>query len=295
MSLAVYLPLLLPVLLAAAARPLTTTAAPERAARALASAAVLSAAVSTASLVLLALTLLDDLPALEAREHTASFPLPEPVPGPLAAAAAAALAWAGWRCAAMLRRNRAVTRDLLAAGTAHDGLLVADLPEAHAVAVPAGIGRPGHVLVTAGLLRLLDRTERTAVLAHEEAHLRHRHHRTVAVAAAAAAVNPLLRPLARVVTLLVERSADEAAATAVGDRGVVARAIAKVALSGGDRPAGGLAAGGSDVVRRVDALTRPVAGRSRRATAGVTAVVITSATAGSTAVADFIAVARAWL
>ncbi|WP_238009151.1 M56 family metallopeptidase [Dactylosporangium sp. AC04546] len=295
MNLAVYLPLLLPVLLAAAARPLATTAAPERAARALAAAALLAATVSTVSLVLLALTLLDDLPMLEAREHIAPYPLPEPVPGPVALAAAAALAWAGWRCVANLRRSRAATRDLVAAGTAHDGLLVADLPEAHAVAVPAGTGRPGHVLVTAGLLRLLDRTERAAVLAHEEAHLRHRHHRTVAAAAAAAAVNPLLRPVARVVTLLVERSADEAAATAVGDRGVVARAIAKVALSGGGRPAGGLAAGGSDVTRRVAALTRPTGGRSHRATAGVAAVVITSAAAGGAAVADFVAVARAWL
>ncbi|MEU0558650.1 M48 family metalloprotease [Dactylosporangium sp. NPDC006015] len=302
MTVAVYLPLLLPALLAVAARSLAAAAAPERTARALAAAAALAATVSTGSLALLALTLLDDLPALEAREHAAAYPLPEPVPGVVALAAAAALVWVGRRCVAHLRQERAVTRDLLAAGVPHDGLLVADLPEPHAVAVPAGAGRAGHVLVTAGLLRLLDRTERAAVLAHEHAHLRHRHHRTVAFAAAAAAANPLLRPVSRVVALLVERSADETAAAAVGDRHVVARAIAKVALAGGGRrPAGGLAAGGSDVVRRVQALTRPAAGclraagRFRAAMAASTAVVVVCVAAGGAAAADFVAVARAWL
>lgn len=117
----------------------------------------------------------------------------------------------GWRCVTRLRQVRAVTRDLLAAGVPHDGLLVADLAAPQAVAVPTGAGRPGHVLVTTGLLQLLDRPERTAVLAHEQAHLDHLHHRTVAVATAAAAANPLLRPVAGVVALLVERSADETA------------------------------------------------------------------------------------
>jgi Zn-dependent protease with chaperone function len=296
MTVLVYLPLVLPVLVALVARPLSATGRPELTARVLAACAAVAAWASAGSLALLALTLLDDLPAMEVREHRAGALLPEPVPGPVAAAALLLLAWTAYRWRADLRRRHTVTRDLHAAGTPHDGLLVADWAEPHAVAVPAGAGHDGHVLVTGGLLRLLDQPERAAVLAHEQAHLRRRHHRTVAFGAAAAAVNPLLSPVADLIRLLVERSADEDAAAVVGDRALVARVIAKVALAGTNRAAA-LEVGASHTVRRVDALTRPTGDRSRgRARMGTAAaLVLGSVAAAGGALADFVRVAVAWL
>ena len=236
MSFLVYLPLLLPIALALMARTLPATGRPELIARVLTTCAALTAAVSAGCLALLALTALDDLPAMEARERTAGFPLPEPVPGAVAVAAGLLLAVAAWSVARDLHRRRAVIADLHAAGTPDDGLLVADWAEPHAVAVPPGrTTGSGHILVTSGLLRLIDAAQWAAVAAHERAHLRRRHHRTVTLAAVAAAVNPLLRPVVGAVVLLVERSADEDAAAAVGDRRVVAHAIAKVALAGRPR------------------------------------------------------------
>jgi hypothetical protein len=95
--------------------------------------------------------------------------------------------------------------------------------------------------------------------------------------------------------LLVERSADEDAATVAGDRDLVARAIAKAALGG--RAANGwtLAAGGSDVVRRVDALTRPVTGRPWTTVLLAAVIALGSTAATCAALADFIRVALAWL
>jgi Zn-dependent protease with chaperone function len=291
----VYLPLLLPLALALIARTLPASTRPEFAARTLAACAALTAAVGAGCLALLALTALDDLPAMEHRERTAGFPLPEPVPGAVAVAAGLLLAAAAVGAVRDLRRRRAAVADLRAAGTPHDGLLVADWAEPHAVAVPpGGAAGSGYVLVTSGLLRLIDAAEWRAVAAHERAHLRHRHHRTVALAAVAAAVNPLLRPVVAAVALLVERSADEDAVAAVGDRRTVATAITKVALAGGSR-AGTLGAGGSDVVRRVAALTRPGGDRPWPAAALAAAIVLGSAAAGAAALADFIRGALIWL
>ncbi|MEU0968684.1 M48 family metalloprotease [Streptomyces sp. NPDC005917] len=55
------------------------------------------------------------------------------------------------------------------------------------------------------MLRLLNGQERGALLAHERAHLRHRHHVFSLVLHLTAAVNPLLRPLERAGAFAVER------------------------------------------------------------------------------------------
>jgi Zn-dependent protease with chaperone function len=99
---------------------------------------------------------------------------------------------------------------------------------AHAFAVP---GRPGRILVTQGLLALLDGSERRVVLAHERAHLAGWHHGLRAVAEVSAAINPLLIPVRQSVEFLVERNADEHAATVSGSREITARALAKAALA----------------------------------------------------------------
>ncbi|MFG2041732.1 M48 family metalloprotease [Dactylosporangium sp. NPDC048998] len=307
----VYLPLLLPALLLPAGRLAAAARRPERAARALAAAALLSAGSAAGCVALLAATLVDDLPSLERQEQRAfalGHALPEPVPDWAGAAAALALAWLLYRVAAETRRRRRVAADLHAAGRPHDGLLVAGWAAPHAIAVPPTRRRPGHVLVTSGLLRMLGPAERDAVLAHERAHLALRHHRTAAMAGLAAAADPLLRPVSVAVGLLLERSADETAAAAVGSPSLVARTIARVALAahedpgpGHDNPGNLLAATGSDVVRRVEALTRPGAlGRvhATRATvalAGAAGLALASLTAAGAALAGFLDVVRAWL
>jgi hypothetical protein len=155
--------------------------------------------------------------------------------------------------------------------------------------------------VTSGLLRMLDPDERAAVLAHERAHLRLRHHRLIAIAELAAAVHPLLSPVADGVGLLVERASDEDAAATVGDRRLVARTVAKVALaaqSAGDgglaRGAGAMGIGGSDLLCRIDALTRPPVSVSRVWSALAGAVVLAAFAAAGGAAADFIGLIRAW-
>ncbi|MGW1986911.1 M48 family metalloprotease [Streptomyces collinus] len=73
-------------------------------------------------------------------------------------------------------------------------LAVVDDPTPAAYAV---LGLPGRVVVSSGMLKLLDGPERRALLAHERAHLRHRHHLFSLVLHLTAVVNPLLRPLER--------------------------------------------------------------------------------------------------
>ncbi|TDC93080.1 M56 family metallopeptidase [Actinomadura sp. 7K507] len=97
-----------------------------------------------------------------------------------------------------------------------------------AMAVP---GRGGGVLVSRGLLRTLDRAQLQVVFQHEASHLRHGHHRYLALGALAAGTVPPLRRLNARLRFALERWADEDAAEAVGDRSLVARTIAEVALA----------------------------------------------------------------
>ena len=289
MTFAVYLPLLLPVLVSWAARRAADRGRPAAAVRGLVVASVLAAVASTWSLVLIALTLFDDLPPLSAIDEQPG--LPQPVPGEVAAAAALLLLCGAVRLGRDLHRRRHTARSLRAAGTPIGDLVVADWAAPLAVAVP---GRPGHLLVTTGMLRGLDAPERRAVIAHERAHLAHRHHRAVAWAAAAAAVTPLLVPARETVSYLVERWADEDAADAVADRGLVARAVARAALATVDTsPVLGMH--GGVIVRRVRALGRP----APKPDGGDPAIALMAASGGMVAVGTaalaFIEAARIWL
>jgi hypothetical protein len=114
------------------------------------------------------------------------------------------------------------------------------------------------VVVSSGTLRLLDGPERHALLARERAHLRRRHRLFPLALHLMAAVDPLLRPLERAGAFAVERWADEEAGTAVGDRRLVARAIARAALaSSRAERAAALSATGGPVPQRVQALLAP--------------------------------------
>jgi len=135
------------------------------------------------------------------------------------------------------------------------GVEIIETDQPVAFAVP---GPKGGVVISRSLLEQLDRDERHALLAHENAHLRHHHHLYVRFAEVCAAAFPLLRPLASRVRLFTERWADEVAAERVGSRALVAATIAKVALLPASAPpAHALAMGGAAVIERFDALTSP--------------------------------------
>ncbi|MGH3671154.1 MAG: M56 family metallopeptidase [Pseudonocardiaceae bacterium] len=231
MTISVYVPAALSLLLATISRIVAGRTSPTRAS-AFVAAAVLCAAATTWGLVLLALTLMGDtsLVADEALER--GVQLQDPVPKMIGITAVLLLIVGVVRVVRVLRARRATTRELRAVcrscGTGELAVVSIDAP--HAFAVP---GHPGRILVTRGLLSTLDGDERRVVLAHERAHLQSRHHWLRAATEACAAVNPLLIPVREAVAYLVERSADERAATVTGSRELVARALTKVALAGG--------------------------------------------------------------
>jgi Zn-dependent protease with chaperone function len=245
-------------LLVAAAGPMLARRLPLAAAtRLLAAASVLVAGCSVFVLGVLAFTWIGQLAPVAAFGEWSAAQLrsADPIPIEVAATSAALLpiAAAWWltvvarRCRELLAVHRSC-RHLRAAGT----LVVVDdqRPEAFTTPQPAG-----RIVVTTGLLQALNGDERRVVLAHETSHLVHRHAWWVLSTDLAAAANPLLRPTATAVARAVERWADEDAATTVGDRRVVARALARAALlTRNPDLAGQLAATGGDVPARVRAL-----------------------------------------
>jgi Zn-dependent protease with chaperone function len=201
--------------------------------------------------------------------------------GLLAGAAAAVLL-----TAALVFTARAA-RDLVAAGrtcrkldAGHQKLVITRDARPTAYSLPA---RTGTVVVSTGMLRLLSADERRALLAHEDAHLRHHHVGYVLLAELAAAANPLLRPLARHVRLAVELWADESAAAEVGDRRLVARALARASLAASaahGHPGVRLAIAETDVCARVRALVdQPRRLRPWAAAAALTLILASSAAA----------------
>lgn len=164
------------------------------------------------------------------------------------------------RAAGVARR---VTRGRLAllAAPRSDGVLLLedDRPAAYCV--------PGHrpvVVLTTGAERLLRPEQRIAVLTHERAHLRARHHWAVLWASGlnrAFGFVPAFAHGAREVELLVEMHADDAAARASGRQSL---AEALVRMASGPAPTATLAAHGADAVTRV----RRLLGRPERLGAG---------------------------
>lgn len=108
---------------------------------------------------------------------------------------------------------------------------VIELPdeEPHACAVGGLTG--GRIAISRGLRRCLTDDEQSAVLAHERAHLTGHHHWYRMAAAWCAAVCPLFYRLPTLIEHSCERTADEAAALAIGDRRLLARALGKAALA----------------------------------------------------------------
>jgi len=239
MHTAVYLPLILPLLAAAAARPLAERLPPVAATWLLALSAVMLALASSAVLGLLALTALLRIPLVDSlgdlsrpmisQDDPASVPVAIVAGALLAAAATAA-------CRALWHRTTA----LIAAGRQARGLpgsdqvVVTEDEAADAYTLP---GLPCRIVVTEGMLRALSHPERQVLLAHERAHASGLHYLFTTAARLAAAANPMLRPVAAAVSYTVERWADERAAYVTGDRPLAARALAHAALAASAAPA----------------------------------------------------------
>ncbi|MFF4535454.1 M48 family metalloprotease [Streptomyces aureus] len=255
MRIDVYVPLVLALLLASVAPAVGRRVSPGLAARVLVTAAALTAAASTWALLLLGATLVDQAPAVIAEAGEEGRILPEPVPETVAVLAVAALAVVGHRVRRVVRAHLATRRVLhrLCEGHPPDSeLVVAASSSPQAFAIP---GRPGRILVTAAMLGALEPAERRVLLAHERAHLTHRHAVLSTAAALAVAANPLLTPVRDTVAFLLERWADEEAASAVGDRNTTARALARAALvSQRARPGCALHFSEHAVTRRIAAL-----------------------------------------
>jgi len=264
----VYVPLVLCALLALAAPRLARLLPPRPAAWWLTCAALVAAGGWAGSLALLAVTGFGQIPAVAELGAWSAGVLRATTPvdrltslgSALAlAAAAVALIRSGRRDTRLLVRAHRDSRALPGAGD----LAVLDDDRVEAYAVPGLPGRAGRraggrLVVSSGMLRALPGPEREALLAHERAHLRHQHHLFLLALNLASAACPLLRPLSAEGAFTVERWADEQAAAEVGDRALVARALARAALAqrqaGTPGPVGGLAATGGPVPRRITAL-----------------------------------------
>jgi Zn-dependent protease with chaperone function len=159
-----------------------------------------------------------------------------------------ALAATMFRCGRIMLARRQAVHSVRRSGR----LEIVESKRCFAYAVPT---RVGCVVVSTGLLAPLSTDERRAVFAHERAHLRLGHHRYLLAVELSQAVLPFLKPLGAQVRHATERAADEAAASVVADRHVVARAISAVALAPGFAAVPSL--GGGSVTRRVEALLWP--------------------------------------
>ena len=145
---------------------------------------------------------------------------------------AARIAWATLKVTRVRRTEGRRQRTLIAlSGRAAADLDAVILDHPHPAAYCLS-GADRTVILTRGALELLTRPQVEAVLAHEQAHLRARHHRLLALAAVAARAVPelpLMRDLNARVGSLLEMDADDRAA---GTHDAEHLATALVAVAG---------------------------------------------------------------
>ena len=189
------------------------------------------------------------------------------------------------RRATRRRRAHAHALALVAHRDESLGALVVDHAALRAYCLP---GRGATIVLTSATIAALRPAELAAVLAHERAHVRARHHLAVAAATAlrrAFPRVPLLRAAADIIPVLVEMAADDTAARRNG-RARVAAALAALAAPpsparlpiasvSAAAPSGALAAAGPSALRRVQRLLRPAAPLGRAGTSAALLVAVT--------------------
>ncbi|WP_431922381.1 M56 family metallopeptidase [Nonomuraea jabiensis] len=159
------------------------------------------------------------------------------------------------------RRRHAEALSLLGKHDVGLGALVVDYDERLAYCLP---GRKGHAVITTGALRSLAPEQVAAVLAHEQAHLRGRHHLVPVGAETLARAFPrvpLFEQARAEITRLVELLADDVAARR---HPRVHIATALVRLATGRVPAFALGAGGETALTRVRRMLHPQEPLERR-------------------------------
>ena len=169
------------------------------------------------------------------------------------------LFWVAARTRLRDQRERRRLRATILAGARSEPSLGAVVLDSHHPAAFCLPGRRRTVVVTTAAVRTLSANELAAVLAHERAHLRGRHHLTVGAARILERAFPWVPLFSRGRTeteRLLELVADDAAAREV-DRVDVASAL--VTLAGMRAPATALAAAEGAGVVRVTRLLRPAA------------------------------------
>jgi Zn-dependent protease with chaperone function len=163
------------------------------------------------------------------------------------------------------RRRQRTLLNLLAHGDPKvPGALVVDHPAAAAYCLP---GLRSAIVVSAGVLTLLDSDELAAVLAHERAHLRERHDLVLLPFTAllrAFRWASVARQAQCAVALLIEMHADDLALRHRPARELATALLRVGAAGGGAVPSGALAAADSpadgDVTARVIRILRPAPG-----------------------------------
>lgn len=195
--------------------------------------------------------------------------------------------------AARARKRQRDALALLARREPHLGVLVVDHPSALAYCVP---GRRREVVLTTGALDALDDDELSAVLAHEQAHLRGRHDLVLTWVDGAHTAFPWVgafRHARAEIAALLEMCADDAA-TKESQRVTLAAALVQVAE--GRAPQAALGAGGATSLARVRRLLSPAdpIGRVRGTIVGtltvallVAPVAILATPAAATSGSDF--------
>jgi Zn-dependent protease with chaperone function len=182
----------------------------------------------------------------------------------------AVLCWILMAATAAVARARERQRALLSLLAHGDpkvpGALVVDHPAAAAYCLP---GLRSTIVLSAGVLDLLDDHELAAVLAHERAHLRERHDLVLLPFTAllrAFRWAAVARHAQRAVALLVEMHADDRALRHRPARELATALLRVGAAGGGSVPSGALAAFDSatecDVTARVIRILRPSPGLS---------------------------------
>lgn len=219
----------------------------------------------------------------------------------LAASLALAGVLAAWRYTSRVHRSTAQTRShaqtallvghAIAAPGARTVMLDDPRPAAYCVA-----GRPAAIVVTSGALAVLDPPQLAAVLAHEDAHLAHRHHTLATITRGLAAAFPgvplFTRGAAEVATL-TEMAADDAAARTTGRHALIAALIAiatgtafpstgvpsmgasSAGIAGAGVPRGAMAAAACAVPDRVERLLSPSSSARSAAFAATLTLVLT--------------------
>ncbi|MFE7563873.1 M48 family metalloprotease [Kitasatospora sp. NPDC057500] len=296
MGVFVFLPLVLPLTALPIARLAEQHLHPRGAARLLTGISIVMALCSALCLALIGVVGTAQIPgnplpdSWSDPEVRAALPYHETVGTAALLVLAAVLATVGRTLARHLRIRARARRALGRALPATSDVALLPDPAPYAYALPGSPRSPGRVVVSTGMLAGLAEDERAALLAHERAHLTHRHHRHLLATQLAGCVNPFLRPLQGAVAYSAERWADEESAQAVGDRRVTARAVARAALATHHRPPAAYAAfpafaAPGPVPRRVAALLGPVPTARNwpptRTPAGLAALVAALGTAAS--------------